>query len=311
MTPTNDAPVTVDDLTRPIIGIENRTAQEAFDIMADRIRSRLAALASAPDGVNITVRQKTPVVADYGDNFLVAQVSADGKTVGIDHPCDAVWSDVDRAQTALRDYINERIAGQDKCPFKPRGVASAPAGDAFGAIVLIDGKRPDWVRDDDRLLMRRKATGQWAERSWYGFNWNDFDAIRALADHPHYAADLARPHSAVAPAGDGYGKWHPMLLDLVNAIHGDRGEKTQAIGIDLSYQQALAAALARPRAAVGEQNREAIARLIWNDRHPTGASWDDWERHIAANGGFDGRDSCRRLADRILALQSPPAKVEG
>ncbi|WP_293966086.1 hypothetical protein [Sphingomonas sp.] len=72
-----------------------------------------------------------------------------------------------------------------------------------------------------------------------------------------------------------------------------------------------AAALARPRAAVGEQNREAIARLIWNDRHPTGASWDDWERHIAANGGFDGRDSCRRLADRILALQSPPAKVEG
>lgn len=50
MTPTNDAPVTVDDLTRPIIGIENRTAQEAFDIMADRIRSRLAALASAPAG---------------------------------------------------------------------------------------------------------------------------------------------------------------------------------------------------------------------------------------------------------------------
>lgn len=27
------------ELTRPIIGIENRTAQEAFDIMADRIRS--------------------------------------------------------------------------------------------------------------------------------------------------------------------------------------------------------------------------------------------------------------------------------
>lgn len=26
------------DLTRPIIGIENRTAEEVFDIMADRIR---------------------------------------------------------------------------------------------------------------------------------------------------------------------------------------------------------------------------------------------------------------------------------
>ena len=57
---------------------------------------------------------------------------------------------------------------------------------------------------------------------------------------------------ASAPAGDGYGKWHPMLLDLVNAIHRDRGGKTQAIGIDLSYNQALAAALARPPAAVGE-----------------------------------------------------------
>ena len=32
------------DLTRPIIGIENRTAQEAFDIMADRIRAALATL---------------------------------------------------------------------------------------------------------------------------------------------------------------------------------------------------------------------------------------------------------------------------
>lgn len=33
---------TLDDLTRPIIGIENRTAQEAFDIMADRIRGAFA-----------------------------------------------------------------------------------------------------------------------------------------------------------------------------------------------------------------------------------------------------------------------------
>jgi hypothetical protein len=32
----------VDRLTRPIIGIENRTALEAFDIMSDRIRSALA-----------------------------------------------------------------------------------------------------------------------------------------------------------------------------------------------------------------------------------------------------------------------------
>lgn len=36
MNPTTSAPV--EDLTRPIIGIENRTAQEVFDIMSDRIR---------------------------------------------------------------------------------------------------------------------------------------------------------------------------------------------------------------------------------------------------------------------------------
>ena len=35
---TNDQSKSVADLTRPIIGIENRTAQEVFDIMADRIR---------------------------------------------------------------------------------------------------------------------------------------------------------------------------------------------------------------------------------------------------------------------------------
>lgn len=35
------------DLTRPIIGIENRTAQEVFDIMSDRIRAHISA---PPDG---------------------------------------------------------------------------------------------------------------------------------------------------------------------------------------------------------------------------------------------------------------------
>ena len=102
---------------------------------------------------------------------------------------------------------------------------------------------------------------------------------------------------ASAPAGDGYGKWHPVLLDLVNAIHRDRGEKTQAIGIDLSYQQALAAALARPRAAVGRQSQEAemlaiVKRVADSWSIPPGPAW-----------GQAARD--------LLALQSPPAKVEG
>lgn len=40
MTTTDNAMVT-DGLTRPIVGINNRTAQEAFDIMCDRIRPLL------------------------------------------------------------------------------------------------------------------------------------------------------------------------------------------------------------------------------------------------------------------------------
>ena len=208
MTPTNDAPVTAEqcdrDFTADILDFiaglntfpdamrhsascmrQGAKGEAQFRPLTDMLaRHRLAALASAPAGVNIKVRQKTPVVADYGDNFLVAQVSADGKTVGIDHPCDAVWSDVDRAQTALRDYINERIAGQDKCPFKPRD-----------------------------------------------------------------------------------------------------------------------AALARPRAAVGEQSREAIEKLIRNYEHRNSMSV------CAGNGPSD--EAYEDFIAAILALQSPPAKVEG
>jgi hypothetical protein len=38
-----------------------------------------------------------------------------------------------------------------------------------------------------------------------------------------------------------YGKWHLMLRELVNAIHADEGERTRYLGIERSYEQALAA----------------------------------------------------------------------
>lgn len=77
--------------------------------------------------VEILARQRSPIVADYDENYLVARVSSDGKQVGIDHPCDAVWSDVMLAHVALRDYINERIERQDACPFKTKALATPPA----------------------------------------------------------------------------------------------------------------------------------------------------------------------------------------
>ena len=42
-----------DDLTRPIIGIENRSALEVFDIMCDRIRGAAKASATVDESVRV------------------------------------------------------------------------------------------------------------------------------------------------------------------------------------------------------------------------------------------------------------------
>lgn len=58
------APIPDSELTRPIIGIENRTAQEVFDIMADRVRRALRATRPEPapaDGLTLNAR-----IADRG-----------------------------------------------------------------------------------------------------------------------------------------------------------------------------------------------------------------------------------------------------
>jgi hypothetical protein len=63
-----------------------------------------------------------------GDYFLTAYVSKDGRTVGIDHPTEADWNDVLTAHVGLRDRLNERIAEQEKCPFKP--ALASPSAEA-------------------------------------------------------------------------------------------------------------------------------------------------------------------------------------
>ena len=159
-----------------------------------------------------------------------------------------------------------------------------------------------WARGFKLGLASGKSAAAGGALHWYAENvagcrkiGRDGDVFRQALDADGGKRALAA--LASAPAGDGYGKWHPVLLDLVNAIHRDRGEKTQAIGIDLSYQQALAAALARPRAAVGRQSQEAemlaiVKRVADSWSIPPGPAW-----------GQAARD--------LLALQSPPAKVEG
>jgi hypothetical protein len=52
------------------------------------------------------------------EDFLVARVSRSGKIIGIDHPTEAIWTEVRDAHIALRDRINERLQNQDFCPFR-------------------------------------------------------------------------------------------------------------------------------------------------------------------------------------------------
>jgi len=87
-------------------------------------------------GVTIQQFQQSPVVADYGEHLLVAHASKDGKMVGIDHPCDAAWADVITALIALRDRINERIAEQDGCPYKPKDTPT-DAGEGVEPVAVI------------------------------------------------------------------------------------------------------------------------------------------------------------------------------
>lgn len=72
------------------------------------------------------------------EQFLVAHVSRDGKTVGIDHPTTADWNDVRVAHVALRDRINERLAAEERCPVRPKD--TPPAANAKFYYFKASGK---------------------------------------------------------------------------------------------------------------------------------------------------------------------------
>ena len=73
------------DLTRPIIGIENRTAQEVFDIMCDRFRAAERALAERAGGVKAPIGYAL-VPVEPTDRMVSAYVAAKPKGAGFNHP---------------------------------------------------------------------------------------------------------------------------------------------------------------------------------------------------------------------------------
>lgn len=64
--------IDIDNLTRPIIGIENRTALEAFDIMVDRIRASLSPSAGGDSEIIEALLANKPFVFDPATNFVHA-----------------------------------------------------------------------------------------------------------------------------------------------------------------------------------------------------------------------------------------------
>lgn len=72
----------VTDLTRPIIGIENRTAQEVFDIMCDRLRAELGN-EEAPRYTTRRLREEVRKAEERGKQYeREAALSTDAEPVG-------------------------------------------------------------------------------------------------------------------------------------------------------------------------------------------------------------------------------------
>ena len=62
----------------------------------------------------------------------------------------------------------------------------------FGAEIAVDGKRPDWLKDDRETVLRISSRGH---EDWTGkavtVAWSSSKAIRLPADHPYYKATEA------------------------------------------------------------------------------------------------------------------------
>lgn len=168
---------------------------------------------------------------------------------------DLIESLVILAGLQVHDSAEAEVAYHLAARHRLAGLASAPAGDG------VDWEEPLLPLTADRIEAPRRAA---AELRRIASNFGDGlklpPALRDVADEIDRVADerdaaLARPHSAVAPAadddwfrGDWYEKWQDATEnasdDLMATLEALRGR----------VERTIAAALARPRAAVGERD---------------------------------------------------------
>ncbi|WP_157092809.1 hypothetical protein [Sphingomonas hankookensis] len=328
MTPTNDAPVTVEQCDRDEAAAIHRhfcAYIEATDVANGRAegdyvlgivaRHRLAAIASAPVFPSLELCVQ---FSDDGQHIRKwSRLPFDGGTCLYSHPASAPAGDGVSLREALsqaRQYVERKscdafddredklLAAIDAALDRPRAAVGIDAGMQQAVAEVLNAA---WGLCDDTAEgssdIPRVPREAWMRQS------AALDALEALipvSEHPCLPGVAARliaagPEEASDPAVSG-----------LQPVHGHAEGRGAHDGYNCDC----------PRAALGE--REAIARLIYSwhphihsgrtdaaleagDPHGT-HSLADWHELSA-----EVQDHFLKRADAILALQSPPAKVEG
>lgn len=257
-------------------------ASDAVEMIRRALHShRLAALASAPagDGVEDKASPRPWRIVRYGDgdslvihdarkDFRVCFMATPGSEPGAMERIEADAALICQAVNALA---------------RPRAAVGEPRKDS-----------------DFAWIVPRHPTDAMVQAGLYhcSADMGSDDLFTAF----HYMVDEAQQDDAIVG-----GAAEPTLTDMA-AFGASDAACTLYPGADQQAERAAfcegaAHAASRPRAAVGEQSREAIEKLIRNYEHRNSMSV------CAGNGPSD--EAYEDFIAAILALQSPPAKVEG
>lgn len=276
-TPTNDAPVTWqgDDAVLPV----GTTVEVLACDPAGRIDNR-----------EVPARTACWIRAKIDGSAYWCYRSCDLADLGMD---DATFDRLAALASAPAECALCGTGPHDPdCPHHPvyETLASTPA--------------PDWTIERDANGEAMVCTGCGTTRTIDHIRYLNPQAISCC---PERKMIPVREAIASAPAGDG------VVQQVKDILRGPDGEEYTDHGMEDAFfrwpviERAIAAALARPRAAVGEREAKKIAAQVV----------DQWQQDSAVTTdryAVPQRDAIIWRAAylaAILALQSPPAKVEG
>ncbi len=274
MTPTNDAPVTVEEGAAVYIAAR----------FSQRPECHALAQALKAQGHTITSRWVKP----DADHVIPTGLSEQAE-------------DAERRRFAIEDCADVRacdwvvsIQGEPRSGGRGGRHVEFGYGLALGKRMISIGPRETVFHHMDEVQQFDTVADFLA--------WSSRRRLAALASAP--AAKPLQKVQQFAPAGDGVERAKAIAEGMVEAFDklasstkydaADR-ERWAASRDDAAE---IAATLDRPRAAVGERNH--LIEIVTEAIHD----------HAADDAG-SARDHATHAVTRILALQSPPAKVEG